>query len=69
MEYLKTLQYRYGDDIDIMVKINTVHSDHTINTIYSDYDELEKGHTNIFRPKYNKEHNCIVLQEIYINYD
>lgn len=68
MQYLKILHDRYGDDIDVVVEINTVYSDHTIKVIYSDY-ESEKRYTDIFRPKYNKEHNCIVLQKIYMNYD
>ena len=68
MKYLIAMQDRYGDDIDIVVEINTVYSDHKIKTIYRDY-ESEKGYTDIFRPKYNKEHNCIVLQKIHMNYD
>ena len=52
-QYLKILHDRYGDDIE--VKVKTV-------TILGDYEWKQKC-TNAFRPRYNKEHDCIVLHD------
>ena len=53
MEYLKILQYRYGDDIEVCVKVK----------------DTEEKCTPVFRPRYNKEFHCIVLHEFYIAHD
>ena len=53
MEYLKILQYRYGDNIEVYVKVK----------------DTEEKCTPVFRPRYNKEFHCIVLHEFYVAHD
>lgn len=60
MEYLKILQYRYGDDIEVCVKVKDT---------YGDNEYKEEKCVPAFRPRHNKELHCIVLHEFYVTHD
>lgn len=60
MDYLKILHARYGDDIEVKVKVKDV---------YGDNEYKEEKCVPVFRPCYNKEFHCIVLHEFYVTHD
>ena len=64
MEYLKILQYRYGDDIEVKVKTTVFLESIEFNGDF----EREDKYTYALRPKYNKENNCIVIHKDFVNY-